>query len=76
MELRNRLGAATGLRLPATVVFDHPSPLDLAGHLHALLDTEQDGPQAPADTAAVGAPDTDKTIGRLFRGACRGAPAA
>ncbi|WP_372665979.1 SDR family NAD(P)-dependent oxidoreductase [Amycolatopsis kentuckyensis] len=46
LELRNRLAAATGVRLPTTVLFDHPTPVALARRLHGDL---VGGPWSPLD---------------------------
>ncbi|MFJ9612210.1 type I polyketide synthase, partial [Kitasatospora sp. NPDC101176] len=68
VDLRNRLAAATGLRIAATAVFDHPSPAALTEHLLALLP----GGTAPArDQAApvTAAADDDPIV--IVGTACR-----
>ncbi|MDI5968919.1 SDR family NAD(P)-dependent oxidoreductase [Streptomyces sp. SL13] len=57
VELRNHLADRTGLRLPATLVFDHPSSAVLAAHLRPrLLGIATAGPVAPQGTADADEP--------------------
>ncbi|MEV0882034.1 type I polyketide synthase [Micromonospora echinofusca] len=55
VELRNRLGAATGLRLPATLVFDNPTPEALATHLAG-----QFAPVTPAGETSTAGRELDR----------------
>nr|WP_225956835.1 type I polyketide synthase [Amycolatopsis lexingtonensis] len=59
VELRNAVQADTGLRLPATLVFDYPTVLALARHLHDELVGTLEAVQAPVRTAPV---ETDPVV--------------
>ncbi|MER6129760.1 type I polyketide synthase [Streptomyces sp. NPDC001795] len=82
VELRNRLNAATSLRLPATLVFDYPSPQALARHIGAeLLDDAATGTAPATGTASPAVRAADKAdderiaivgIGCRFPGGVRG----
>jgi mycoketide-CoA synthase len=54
-DLRNRLAAATGLQLPATLLFDYPTPSALAGYLTTLLGFDAGSPAAPISAPAAAA---------------------
>ncbi|MFI0797279.1 type I polyketide synthase, partial [Micromonospora rubida] len=65
VDLRNRLNAATGLRLASTLVFDYPTPEVLADHLYELVSG-----QITARRSAVVTTGTDEPIA-IVGMACR-----
>ncbi|MCX4851553.1 type I polyketide synthase [Streptomyces sp. NBC_00893] len=63
IELRNRLNMITGLRLPPTLVFDHPNLTSMAGFLDEQIGEVSGG----AGTAATGGGQGPGLLTELFR---------
>ncbi|MGW1163787.1 SDR family NAD(P)-dependent oxidoreductase, partial [Streptomyces sp. NPDC002519] len=62
VELRNRLSALTGLALPATLVYDHPTPAALATHVRVHLPGEDPHPGTHADALGTPVPPAGAAI--------------
>ncbi|MGX6606763.1 type I polyketide synthase [Micromonosporaceae bacterium Da 78-11] len=59
VELRNRLDRDSGLRLPATLAFDHPTVTALAAHLYQTLAPP---PPSAEDTLRAGLDEVDRML--------------
>ncbi|WP_443034148.1 beta-ketoacyl synthase N-terminal-like domain-containing protein, partial [Streptomyces sp. CA2R106] len=64
VDLRNRLSGAAALRLPTTLIYDHPTPLLLSAFLRgeALGDSGADGPADPGPIRTGTGTGTDEPI--------------
>ncbi|MET7403585.1 acyl carrier protein, partial [Dactylosporangium sp. NPDC005572] len=57
IELRDRVSVATGLPMPTTLIFEHPTPAALAAHLATVLPADAGGAARPAERAPDPRPD-------------------
>ncbi|MEU6285832.1 SDR family NAD(P)-dependent oxidoreductase, partial [Streptomyces sp. NPDC047028] len=68
VELRNKLGAATGLRLPATLTFDYPNTAAVARYLdEQLVGTDEESVAAPTPTELPDGDDPVVIVGMACR---------
>lgn len=67
VELRNNLSAAAGIRLPSTLVFDHPTPSRLTHFLLGVLFPAVPGPEEDGPRPAPRTPDSSGTSSVIDR---------
>ncbi|MFJ3232129.1 SDR family NAD(P)-dependent oxidoreductase [Streptomyces sp. NPDC086787] len=67
VEFRNGLGAEAGIRLPATLVFDHPTPTAVAGFLEAELIGVEAASQVPVSVPTAVTNDPVVIVGMACR---------
>ncbi|MFI6825444.1 type I polyketide synthase, partial [Micromonospora sp. NPDC050187] len=65
VDLRNRVNAATGLRLGSTLVFDYPTPAALAGYVYEQLTGVADA--RPETVASIGVDEPIAIVGMACR---------
>ncbi len=67
VELRNRVSAVTGRSFPPTLVFDFPTPADVAAHLNEVLLGELAGPRESVPLTEVSHDEPIAIVGMSCR---------